>query len=288
MSIRFNVKKTQEFFDRMAAGFSAVTGPRDGIFLNLILKKYQKKNKGKISALDFGCGGGALLLKMLKRGINTQGIEKHNNLCQFARQRLAKAGYEPSKIIRGSTDELARLPEASFEFVVLMGVFQYLPPGEYQRLLVNIYRVLKPGGHLIGSYQNAFFDLFTFNKYTIDFYQEKFFKPLKLDRLFKDKLIKDLKGLITYPNKPAYSPITARDNIYVQTANPLTIGGELKEYRFDLLEKYFYGFFFVPRLIEGKYKKRLQKMTNQFEIKRSTEWYGHFMASAFVVDCQKK
>jgi cyclopropane fatty-acyl-phospholipid synthase-like methyltransferase len=200
--------------------------PRDEIFLKLIIKKYQQKHKGQIRALDFGCGGGALVLKMLKQGIDARGMEKHKNICALARERLNKAGYDSAKITQGSVDELKKLPPASFDFVILMGVFQYLPPDQYRKLLVNVHRLLKPGGHLVGSFQNAFFDLFTFNKFTIDFYQEKFFKPLGIDRLFGQKLIKDLKGLITNPDKPAYSTTTARDNIYVQTANPLTIGEE--------------------------------------------------------------
>jgi ubiquinone/menaquinone biosynthesis C-methylase UbiE len=288
MPFPFNAKKTQQFFDNLAVDFSMAKAPRDEIFLERILKKYQQKHKGEIKALDFGCGGGALVLKMLKRGINVWGIEKHKNICGLARERLNKAGYDSAKIVQGSIDELKRLPPASFDFVVLMGVFQYLPPDQIRKLLINVHCLLKPGGHLVGSFQNALFDLFTFNKYTIDFYQEKFFKPLGIDKLFGRGLVKDLKGLITNSDKPAYLATTARDNIYVQTTNPLTIGEELKKYKFNLLQRYFYSFFFVPRIIEKEYKQRLQKLTKRFEIKRSEEWYGHFMANAFVVDCVKE
>lgn len=287
MTHQFNAEKTQEYFDNLAVDFSEAKAPRDEIFLNLILSKYKAKKGKKITALDFGCGGGKLLLNMLEKGIDAEGIEKHENICQLARERLVKAGYDEKKVIQGGIEELVRLQPGSFDFIVVMGVFQYLPPEDFKKLFKNIYRLLKSEGHLVASFQNALFDLFTFNRYTVDFYQENFFKPLGLDELLGDEIIKDLKGLITNPDKPDYSPEIARDNIYVRTTNSLTIADELKENDFNLLEKYFYGFFFVPRLIEGKYKDKLKDLKSEFEIKRSTEWFGHFMANAFVVDCVK-
>lgn len=288
MTIKFDPKKTQEFFDNQADSFSTGTAPRDEIFLDLILPKYKEQYGDSITALDFGCGGGALLVKMSKCGIKAKGIEKHENLCQLTKQRLKQTGYDQVEIIKGSIEELKQLPPSSFDFVILMGVFQYLPPEYYPPLLENIYTLLKPHGHLVGSFQNALFDLFTFNKYTIDFFREKFFKPLGPDKRFGDELIDDLRSLITCPDKPDYMSTAARDNIYVQTTNPLTVAEELKKFKFKLLQKYFYTFFFVPRLIEGKYKDKLKDLQDQFEIKRSTEWYGHFMANAFVVDCVKE
>ncbi len=286
MTQQFNAKKTQEYFDRQAVDFSEAKVPRDEIFLNLILPEYKKENK-KIVALDFGCGGGKLLLDMLKSGVDAQGIEKHDNICQLAKQRLVAAGYDSGKIIQGSIDELNQFPPAYFDFVVLMGVFQYLSAEDYGRLLKTIYKLLKPRGHLVASFQNALFDLFTFNKYTVEFFEEKFFRPLGLNELLGGELINDLKSLITNPEKPDYSPAIARDNIYVRTANPLTIADELKEYKFKLAEKYFYSFFLLPRLVEGKYKDKLKTMQEEFEVKRSREWYGYFMANAFVADCVK-
>ena len=109
-----------------------------------------------------------------------------------------------------------------------------------------------------------------------------------MDKLSGQEIVKDLKSLITHPDKPDYSTSTARDNIYVETTNPLTIGEELANYKFRLLQKYFYSFFPLPRLIENKYKGQLEKFKKRLEVAKSKEWYGHFMANAFVVDCVKK
>ena len=284
----YSAKKTKEYFDTLAEGYFSAYAPRDEVFLQLILPAYQKKHRGKIVALDFGCGGGGLLLKMLNLGIEAKGIEKHGELFSLAQGRLEKAGFDRKNIIQGSIEALDDLPKNSFDFVVVMGVFQYLSPLQKKQLYKKIHRILKPGGHMVGTYQNALFDLFTFNKYTIDFFDQKVFKALKFDRLMGKNITDDLKSLITHPDKPDYSPKIARDNIYVETTNPLTIADELLQHNFMILQKYFYSFFPLPRLLEGKHKDKVEKFKKQFEVKRSTEWYGHFMANAFVVDCVKK
>lgn len=289
MTHKYNAEKTQKYFDSLAGGYFSAYAPRDEIFLKLILPKYKEKNSNKIIALDFGCGGGALLFEMLKRGIRAKGIEKHDELCQLAQKRLEKSGFDKENVIKGSIKELDSLPKSSFDFVILMGVFQYLSPQQKSQLYIKIHRLLKPNGHMVATFQNAFFDMFTFNKYTVDFFQEKIFKPLGLDKLLGQEINKDLKSLITYSEKPDYSAKIARDNIYVETTNPLTIGDELANYKFKLLQKYFYSFFPLPRLIENNYdKNKLEKFKKQSEIIRSKEWYGHFMANAFVVDCVKE
>lgn len=289
MVYKYNAGKTKNYFDSLAEGYFSAYAPRDEIFLKLILPKYKEKNSGKIMVLDFGCGGGALLLKMLERGIEAKGIEKGSKLCGLAQKRLEEAGFNKANIIKGSIKELDSLPKNSFDFIILMGVLQYLSLQQRSQLYIKTYRLLKPKGHMVCTFQNAFFDLFTFNKYTVDFFEGKFFKPLGLNKLFGQKIVGDLKSLITYPDKPDYSATIARDNIYVETTNPLTISEELSKYKFRLLQKYFYSFFPLPRLIENKYDKgQLEKFKKQFEVTRSKEWYGHFMANAFLVDCVKE
>lgn len=287
MTHNYNAQKTKKYFEDLAQGYFSAHAFRDEIFLKLILPKYLKKNK-KITALDFGCGGGALLLKMLKLGIKAKGIEKHDQLFALAQKRIEEADFSKDIIIQGTIKELDNLPKNSFDFIILMGVLQYLPPEKRNQLYRKIHRLLKPKGHMIATFQNAFFDLFTFNRYSIDFFQEKLFKPLKLEKSLGRGIIRDLKSLITYPDKPDYSTKIARDNIYVETTNPLTIGEELSKHNLKLLQKYFYTFFPLPRLIESKYKNKLEKIKKQLEVKKSKEWYGHFMANAFLVDCVKR
>jgi 2-polyprenyl-3-methyl-5-hydroxy-6-metoxy-1,4-benzoquinol methylase len=285
---KFNPKKTEDYFDSLADTFYQASAPRDDIFLERILPLYTVPSDHIITALDFGCGGGALLLKMLNKGVDAKGVEKHSKLCSLAKDRLEQSGFDPSCVMQGSISELGNFKKHSFDFVVLMGVFQYVPLNERLLLMRHIYDLLKPGGHMVATFQNALFDLFTFNKYSIDFMQQKIFQPLGVDSLLGESILTDLRALLTHPDKPDFSPLIARDNIFVETTNPLTISEELKVHGFMLMNKYFYNFFFVPRLIEKDYADKLSLLKKEFEVTRSTEWFGHLLANAFVVDCIKE
>ena len=285
----FDAKKTEEFFNRRSDCFESVNTlkrPRDILFLEKILPKIKEKNPNKIKAIEFGCGSGDLVLNLINMGIDCYGIEKHDELYEIAKKKLSDKGHE-NRIIKGGVEKLIDFEENSIDLVILMGVFQYLSPEDYEEILKNINKILKKRGDLIGSFQNAFFDLFTFNKYTLGFYKEKFFKPLGIDKLTGEELYEDLKKLITNPDKPDYSSNVARDNIFVRLTNPITIDKELKEEGFRLLEKYFYDFHFVPRLIEKKYENILMSLAKDIEVNRATEWFGYFMANAFLTHCVK-
>lgn len=288
MPNKFNPKKTEDYFDSLADAFYQASAPRDDIFLKRILPLYTVPSGHIITALDFGCGGGALLLKMLNNGVDAKGVEKHSKLCSLAKNRLEQSGFDPSCVMQGSISELGNFKKHSFDFVVLMGVFQYVPLNERLLLMRHIYDLLKPGGHMVATFQNALFDLFTFNKYSIDFMQQKIFQPLGVDSLLGESILTDLRALLTHPDKPDFSPLIARDNIFVETTNPLTISEELKVHGFTLMNKYFYNFFFVPRLIEKNYADKLSLLRKEFEVTRATEWFGHLLANAFVVDCIKE
>lgn len=283
----FNAKEREKYFDNYANLFANVTCTRDDIILDLLIPICKKNLGNNLKMIDFGCGGGNLLISLNNMGFYAYGIEKSERLYNIARERILKAGYKEEQIIKGGIEALHNFEPESIDVVMVIGVFQYLSPEEYEELLNNIHYVLKKGGYLICSFQNALFDLFTFNKYTLDFYKEKFIRPLGVDKLLGEGVYEDLKNLITNPDKPDYSPAIARDNIYVRTTNPLTIEKELKEKKFKLIEKYFYEFHLVPRLIEKKYEASLIPLIKEFEVKISTEWFGHFMANAFVAHCVK-
>jgi len=283
----FNENNTRDFFNKEAKHISNVKVPREEIFFQIILPGIMEGASNEISGIDFGCGGGAILLRLLDNGIDAYGIEKHEELFGEAEKRLLEHTYSSDRLLRGGVEKLGDLDAQSFDIFLAMGVFQYLTPQEREALLNSVHRILRDNGHMICSFQNALFDLFTFNKYTLDFYENKLIGTLGIDSSTIGDILEDLKSLITFPDKPDYRPSRARDNIYVKTDNPLTIQDELKACGFELVEKYFYTFHFVPTLLEDKYKEALKGLRGEFEVRRSTDWCGYFMAGAFLVDCVK-
>src|SRR3989344_567715 len=98
MAKDFNQEETDIYFTNRAEVFANVTCCRDDIFLDLILPKCKEKLGDKIKLIDFGCGGGKLLVKLNDMGIDAYGIERNDNLYRTAKERMLRAGYEERRI----------------------------------------------------------------------------------------------------------------------------------------------------------------------------------------------
>ena len=82
------------------------------------------------------------------------------------------------KIVKGSVSYLEKIDDNSFDIILAIGIFQYLSDKDFKKAFENFNRILSPKGILVATFQNLFFDLFTFNRFTLDFY---------LNNLFNDK-----------------------------------------------------------------------------------------------------
>jgi SAM-dependent methyltransferase len=288
--IKFNADETAVFFNQVyrqvdiKRGLSDETRlhPRDRIFLDLILKSTEP---GLCRILDFGCGQGRLLSTLLERGYDAEGIEKHDEMRAIANIQTQKWATGRERVAAGDVRSLRVLPAGHYDYFVAMGVFQYMAKDEYDETLVEIARLLKPGGTLIATYQNALFDLYTFNKYTVDFMIRKILGPL-IAVSDEDKIRGDLEQLLVNPEKPIYSTSRARDNIFVHLTNPLTIDGHLQRAGFRVRQKFFYEYFGLPPLLAEKHGDLAASIRSQFEVVNATAWQGHFMANAFLAQAQ--
>jgi hypothetical protein len=136
-----------------------------------------------------------------------------------------------------------------------------------------------------GACSNALFDLYTFNKYTVDFMIQKILGPL-VAVADRTKIKEGLEQLLVNPEKPGYSATRARDNIFVHLTNPLTIDGHLQRAGFRVQQKFFYEYFGLPPLLAEKHGDLAAFIRSQFEVVNATAWQGHFMANAFLAHAQ--
>ena len=94
--------------------------------------------------LDVGCGRGVLLSTIADLGFEAHGFEISGT---------AALGADPrAKIAIGSALREAEYPAAAFDLVVLCHVLEHLP--NPRETLVEIERILKPGGRLVVSVPN--------------------------------------------------------------------------------------------------------------------------------------
>ncbi len=101
--------------------------------------------------LDIGCGTGALLPLLAKRGARVIAIDRSSEMVAQARERAAVEGILDSVCVnRGTTMEIDRLfSDAEFDAVVLSLVMTELSNDEQAWVLNQCARILKPKGTLL-------------------------------------------------------------------------------------------------------------------------------------------
>jgi SAM-dependent methyltransferase len=124
--------------DARGPGF-AVEGDARGAFFRSCI------GVGK-AILDLGCRDGTLAEFFLDGNLVT-GLD-------IDREALARAEERGLTTVWGRADELLPFDDASFDAVVAGEIMEHLP--DPSATLAEIYRVLKPGGRLVGTVPNAF------------------------------------------------------------------------------------------------------------------------------------
>jgi SAM-dependent methyltransferase len=102
--------------------------------------------------LEIGCGPGFITTTMAREGFNVCAIDSAPEMVERTRARARQAGLEPLVLARVGNIDSISFADAAFEAVVVIGVSEWLD--SMRRPLAEIYRVLRPGGHLIISADN--------------------------------------------------------------------------------------------------------------------------------------
>ena len=103
--------------------------------------------------LDAGCGPGYLVERLASKGFRVSAMDGAEGMLRVARARLRAA--EPPIAVEFEKGDIEALPyeDASFDLVCSTGVIEYLSGDDV--VLREMYRVLRPGGHLILPVTNA-------------------------------------------------------------------------------------------------------------------------------------
>lgn len=124
------------------------SGPRDWFRNSLIIKELvKKKSRGRV--LDFGCGSGNLLVRLLQKGYNCLGVDSSAMAVSFLQKRLIGSDLKGQVALVKSTEKLLPASKEKFDAVILGEVLEHLINDQ---LVVNkIYCVLKKSGICIVS-----------------------------------------------------------------------------------------------------------------------------------------
>ncbi|MFX1457622.1 MAG: class I SAM-dependent methyltransferase [Promethearchaeota archaeon] len=120
-------------------------------------KKLVKISPGQI-VLDIATGTGTYLIQMAKMGAVCYGIDQSPNMLEELKSNFLKEEIENSlKDVKIGAAENLPYPNALFNWITCIGMFEYYPIKYVEIVLSEVKRILKPDGHF-------FFDIADPNK----------------------------------------------------------------------------------------------------------------------------
>ncbi len=240
--------------------------------------------------LDIGCGGGWTVLDACERGLSPRGVEPVGPLCQHGQDLLAKHGHDSGRIAQGDLSILGTLAPASLDCIALLSVLPHVPRDVWDDVHRNIARALKPGGRLIAAYRNQLFDLFTFNGFTVEFYDQTLWGAPACAPLHTDRTLAGLKGLIANPDVPGPYFTAAQDKSFGKLdrmkSNPMLMPAYLAGHGLAERRTSFYHYHCTPPLLLDQVANA-RRVNHDMELSLATDWRGHFMAAMFLVEAIK-
>ncbi len=188
-----------EYFDRIADRYDDWYRTRTGRYVDrtekwLVFSMLRTKS-GK--ALDLGCGTGNYTLELKRRGFDVIGLDASEGMLRIARSKGLNC-------IKGNAYSLP-FPDESFDLVLSVTMFEFIH--EPEKVLAEIYRVLKPGGEVLIGTMNGRSLWFLFKRlkslFTETAYRyARFYTPGELEALLRGAGFKNVEsaGVIFFPS----------------------------------------------------------------------------------------
>ncbi|MGO5065108.1 methyltransferase domain-containing protein [Clostridium sp. LCP25S3_F8] len=254
-----NCKDTNGYVDSLEDNYHK---HRLHVIKNLIPENLYEK--GKV-VFDFGCGNAVMFKEFLDRGAQITGVDISKEMIKDAHIFLESLGYDKIFANVGDVSKLKSIPTESLDAILSFNVIAYLTDEEERIFYKEAARVIRPGGSLIVTHSNELFDMFTFNKFTLDF----FYKNFKINN-------EDLKKLQDILEKTKDMPT---DKItYNIRENPLNYYLKLRNYGFIETRQEFINFHSAPPLILGSERKYI----NTLDFEEKDRWKLFFQCSTFA------
>lgn len=219
------------------------------------------------TTVDFGCGDGLFGEILAGHSRELVCIDPSEFLLNKCEEKLCK--YGNVRNIVGAVDELKKLETDSVMALTAFDVLDYLTEEEEKIFYQECSRIIKKDGVIISSHSNELFDLFTFNRYTVNF--------------FKNHYQLDVSPLVSNPKSPNRSTANIR-------GNPLSHNSKVAPYSFQVNQTAFLMQHDCPPLLNDAFdpdKHEERNYPNTDAIDEADRWKLLFNCSVFCVACQK-
>lgn len=142
------LSSTIDGYDLLAEKFEYTPFRTPDLFVEILVEEAIRGSHNSI--LDIGVGTGAIPRGFLRAGVeaNIIGVDYSKGMLEEARK-LTKAEFEDSTVDYRLKNALELEYENEFDVVTSSGAFGHFEMYEYEKLVANIFRALKPGGRFL-------------------------------------------------------------------------------------------------------------------------------------------
>ena len=126
-------------------GFMSPGGPAE------VIRIFDQIDVSGKKILDIGCGSGGISVSMLRDygARNVIGIDVEDDVCRAAQERVVRAGLERNIEIKKVVPGPLEFSDSTFDIVFSKDSIVHIEDKE--RLVIDIFRILKPGGYFLAS-----------------------------------------------------------------------------------------------------------------------------------------
>lgn len=104
--------------------------------------------------LDFGCGGGGLIGKLIEKGFSVEGCDSSEASVETTKRRFNGQQFFKGAFLSGAP-VAPSIPDATYDFIFSLEMIEHLLPDEVDATFREFSRILKPGGYLLVSTPNG-------------------------------------------------------------------------------------------------------------------------------------
>ena len=253
--------------------------------LNVVFKFIERY--GCENFFDAGCADAPVMLELLRRGKVVRGVDFSETLVENGKSLLSKHGFDPGLCEIGDVTCLDE-PNDTYDTILCLGVLPHID--RMDKAIKELVRITKPRGILILSFRNDLFDLFTFNRFTLEFFTDLFLPMVPFSEDEHERALKGLNSLLTFPDKPDVDCTDIAQTKFNRLTrinhNPLTIGQDMAPFGITHLMNGYYKFHPVPPLLQNQFPN-FREIGAKMDETLSFSWLGMFMCSTFVAAFRK-
>jgi ubiquinone/menaquinone biosynthesis C-methylase UbiE len=141
----------RRFYDREAQSYDALrwTGPIG----RYVATTYERLAFDSIPIqvdgeyLEVGCGTGRFTAPLAEKDVRLTSVDISEEMLESTRRRLTQVGVVDAVTLQQMDARSMEFPDSTFDVIVSMNVLNHVP--EYERVVSEMARVLRPGGSIV-------------------------------------------------------------------------------------------------------------------------------------------